>query len=220
MNITMLQTLSGQVKELESERDALLARFEAGDITEDFHTEKQEELGVELAVLAGKLVEALGDLPPVQRDLETLAAAVKHVDGRYAEPDCDGGLSYHRDLGVAVSGTLQVVLAGFGFIPTKGVLVNAQENLVEPAPAGKRMQAFAPTGRPIVGSVETLKGTAQLNGLFKNDQGHLDPGYLGETDVDWDSQENLEGQYKDDSDAVWNLVDLVWREVDEYGEEV
>jgi hypothetical protein len=56
------------------------------------------------------------------------------------------------------------------------------------------MYAYSPNGSPIVGTLETIPGTAQIqHGSFQRDKdGSLDFGWCGETDVFWDGQETVE----------------------------
>jgi hypothetical protein len=57
------------------------------------------------------------------------------------------------------------------------------------------MKAVSPEGNNIIGTLDVVRGTARAE-IQLNEKGALNIEYLGETEVDWDSQETktLDGE--------------------------
>jgi hypothetical protein len=54
------------------------------------------------------------------------------------------------------------------------------------------MQAYAPNGAKIVGTIDRITAVANIaEGTWTEDEPDCDFEYTGDTDVDWDSQETL-----------------------------
>ena len=83
------------------------------------------------------------------------------------------------------------------------------------AKVGRRAvkQAYAPDGTRIIGTLESIPGTALILGV--DDDGT--PEYLGETEVFWDGQQTCTGDqgqtiWIDENGYEWATCDLTYRE--------
>jgi len=79
--------------------------------------------------------------------------------------------------------------------------------------------AFAPNGKRIVGTLETLQGVASIYGVTEKPDGTLVVDYAGDTKVDWDSQIPVLNNRKkrifvDEAGGTWSEVKLVLKEDD------
>lgn len=75
-----------------------------------------------------------------------------------------------------------------------------------------------PTGRLITGTLESLEGVASVSGFSELENGELSPNYVGDTEVDWDSQATIDDAehgttYIDEEGYSWFLKDLVREDV-------
>lgn len=78
----------------------------------------------------------------------------------------------------------------------------------------------APNGKYIVGLLEELRGCALTNFFEVRPDGSLEPEYVGETDVWWDTQEPVRRRggrvYLDEGYRAWREADLVRVPMEEY----
>jgi hypothetical protein len=65
------------------------------------------------------------------------------------------------------------------------------------------LQYFAPSGARIVGTAESVLGTAKLYEWERDETGNIVPVWTGYTEVHWDAQITL----TDDKDGSWILID-------------
>ena len=79
--------------------------------------------------------------------------------------------------------------------------------------------AFAPNGKRVVGTLETLQGVANINGVTVDADGKLEVEYAGETTIDWNSQTSVRNNrnkriFVDEDGGTWSEVKLVLKEED------
>jgi len=80
------------------------------------------------------------------------------------------------------------------------------------------LQAYAPNGKAIIGSFDSIKAVA-LGKLQRKDR-YAEPKmeYCGETDVWWDEQEQIfedgEGLWVDEDHLIWKTSDLWWMDME------
>lgn len=69
-------------------------------------------------------------------------------------------------------------------------------------------QAYSPSGKKIIGTLEQIPGVANIYGFAVYEDGSVDPEYAGETDVEWDNQvtetdDNGDRIFIDEDGAAW-----------------
>ena len=84
------------------------------------------------------------------------------------------------------------------------------------------MWAFSPNGSPITGTLEKMTGTAltSCDGFERAPDGKLEYHHIGQTDVDWDSQEtdtkDGEPLFVDEDGNSWKASQLILCETEEF----
>ena len=77
------------------------------------------------------------------------------------------------------------------------------------------MKAFSPTGKEIVGTLETLSGVAYADNYKRDEFGVLDFEYIGDTKVYWDEQKTVERKgeriFIDEEGEEWTEKEIVLR---------
>lgn len=75
-----------------------------------------------------------------------------------------------------------------GQCPACGALAYLVKATVQGMEPGKRYQAFTPEGQQIAGTLDVLRGRAELNHFFRSDDGKLDWQHNGTTKIFYDDQ--------------------------------
>jgi hypothetical protein len=82
-------------------------------------------------------------------------------------------------------------------------------------------KAYSPKGYPIRGTLETVKGVADLDDLqpehlIRTPEGWADLPYAGGTDIWWDEQHTIERDGKlvfvDTEGYEWTEDEIIWKE--------
>ena len=84
---------------------------------------------------------------------------------------------------------------------------------------GKSYDAFSPDGTPIRGTYDRMYAIAEMFSVDVDQDGSISPAYVGESEIDWDSQcpEQEEGEdlYIDDDGYTYRFSQLKFLEVKE-----